>query len=380
MKRSKSLSAIALASLFAPIARGQVAEDQRGFRPGEAQSLIHEAQKLTGPYAIQELIPVEIGGIKQWISIRGSDRRNPILLFIHGGAGESEMPSAWLYERPWEDYFTVVQWDQRGAGKTGSAKELQSQAATMSIPRAVSDGEEMVAYLRKTYNRRKIFVLGHSWGSVIGLSIARDHPEWLHAYIGMGQMINWTDNERASYAWVIAQARARNNTQAIKELTSIAPYPEPDGSTVSWKTGIERKWTMRFGSVAWGRSDFNWLQNALQLSPEYTEADLAVRDEQDKVAGKQLYFGSVNFDGVKKLGCPIFLLDGRHDAQTPGEVSFRWFSKLAAPQKEYVWFTDASHELQNEVPGKLLVLLATQVRSLAVAAGDTAPNDEEVLR
>jgi proline iminopeptidase len=365
--------------LLGSIANAQQSVEQRSFARGEAQSIVREARKITSLQGIEELKTVEIGGIKQWISIRGRDRRNPILLFIHGGAGESEMPSTWLYQSPWEDYFTVVQWDQRGAGKTGSASELQKMATTMSIPRVVSDGEEMVDYLRRTYGRRKIFVLGHSWGSVIGLSVARDHPDWLYAYIGMGQMINWPDNERASYAWTLAQARAKNDQKAIEELLSIAPYPEPDGSTVSWKTILERKWAIHFGSLAWGRSDFSWLQNALQLSPDYTESDFAVRDEQERVAGKYLYFGPINFNGLTKVDCPVYLLVGRYDHQTPGEVSLHWFSNLSAPKKQFVWFEGASHELQTEVPGKLLVFLATEVRLIAAAAGDVPPNEVEII-
>ena len=350
--------------------------ESRSFSRSEAQSIVQEARKITTPHGIEELKAVEIGGVKQWISVRGRDRRNPILLFIHGGAGESEMPSSWLYQSPWEDYFTVVQWDQRGAGKTGTAGELEQMALTLTIPRMVADGEEMVEYLRKTYGKPKIFVLGHSWGSVIGLSIARDHPDWLYAYIGMGQMINWTDNERASYAWTLGQARARGNHEAIGELLSISPYPEADGSTISRKTILERKWAIHFGSLVWGRSDYKYLENAMQFSPEYTDSDLAVRDEQVRLAGKHLYFGPVDFNGLTKVDCPVFLFVGRYDHQTPGEVAFRWFSKLSAPKKQFVWFEDASHELQTEAPGKLLVLLVTDIRPIAQAAGDVPPEDQ----
>jgi proline iminopeptidase len=370
-------SALIAVLILGAAAAAQQKPEPRAFSRSEAQGIVREARRITTPQGIEELQAVEIGGIKQWISVRGRDRRNPILLFIHGGAGESEMPSSWLYQSSWEDYFTVVQWDQRGAGKTGRASELQKMALTMNIPRMVSDGEEMVEYLRKTYGRRKIFVLGHSWGSVIGLSIARDHPEWLYAYIGMGQMINWTDNERASYAWTLSQARAKGDQKAIKELLSIAPYPELDGSTISWKTILERKWAIHFGSLAWGRSDFSYLQNALKLSPEYTDSDLAVRDEQARIAGKYLYFGPVNFDGLTKVACPVYILMGRYDHQTPGEVAFRWFSKLDAPKKQFVWFEDASHELQTEAPGKLLVFLATDVRPIAAAAGDVPPKEQD---
>src|SRR5690606_23265637 len=139
-------------------------------------------------------------GIKQWISVRGRDRRNPILLFIHGGPASTEMPVSWLYQSPWEDFFTVVQWDQRGAGKSWTANDDPAAIAkTISIEQMTQDGVELVGYLREKYGKEKIFVLGHSWGTVIGLNIALSHPDWLHAYIGMGQVVNGQENERLGY-------------------------------------------------------------------------------------------------------------------------------------------------------------------------------------
>src|ERR1700691_5814898 len=97
------------------------------------------------------------------------DRDNPILLFLHGGPAAPEMPTSWTFESPWEDYFTVVQWDQRGAGKTYASNDPKALAATMTVKQMTSDAEEVVRYLQNTYGKKKIFLLGHSWGSVLGV-------------------------------------------------------------------------------------------------------------------------------------------------------------------------------------------------------------------
>ena len=191
------------------------------------QKILRDVRRIPSPPGIEETFAVRIGGIDQWISVRGRDRRNPILLFIHGGPASTEMPVSWLYQSGWEDYFTVVQWDQRGAGKTYVANDPAVVEPTIATERMVADGEELVAWLREHYGKRKIFVLGHSWGSIIGLELARRHPDWLHAYIGMGQMIDGRDNERLGYEWALQAARADHNDKAVRELTRSRPTRAP---------------------------------------------------------------------------------------------------------------------------------------------------------
>src|ERR1700743_1204362 len=204
------------------------------------QKILRDVRRIPSPPGIEETRAVRIGGIDQWISVRGKDRRNPILLFIHGGPASTEMPVSWLYQSGWEDYFTVVQWDQRGAGKTYVANDAALVEPTIAKERMVADGEELVAWLRANYGKRKIFVLGHSWGSIIGLELARKHPDWLHAYIGMGQMIYGRDNERLGYEWALDAARADHNAEAVKQLLALAPYPRAAGTRSVDQTIVQR--------------------------------------------------------------------------------------------------------------------------------------------
>ncbi len=132
-------------------------------------------QRIVTPDGIQEQRMLRVGGIDQWMSIHGLHRDNPILLFLHGGPGMTSIPASYYYIAPWEKYFTVVQWDQRGAGKTYLANSPAEVRPTMTIDRMVADAEESVSYLRKTYGRKRIVLMGHSWGTVLGVKLAQSH-------------------------------------------------------------------------------------------------------------------------------------------------------------------------------------------------------------
>ena len=129
----------------------------------EVTGIIADTRKIVSPNGVEELVPAPINGTTQWLSVQGRDRRNPVLLYLHGGPGSPTMPEAYTFQSPWEDYFTVVQWDQRGTGKTYAANDPNALASTMTIEQMTSDGEEVVRYLQKRYGKRKIFLLGHSW-------------------------------------------------------------------------------------------------------------------------------------------------------------------------------------------------------------------------
>jgi proline iminopeptidase len=147
----------------------------------QVTSAIAEMRRITSPTGIEELKPVPIGEITQWISIRGRSRDNPILLFLHGGPASPDMPVSWAFQAPWEDYFTVVQWDQRGAGKTFLANDPAKIGPTLDEERLIGDTEALIKWLRITYDQPKVFLLGHSWGSILGLEVARRHPDYLYA-------------------------------------------------------------------------------------------------------------------------------------------------------------------------------------------------------
>jgi pimeloyl-ACP methyl ester carboxylesterase len=342
------------------------------FTRDEARGIIASVQKIVASDGVDKQIAVPINGTKQWVTIRGRDRSNPILLFLHGGPGAPEMPTSWTFQNGWEDYFTVVQWDQRGSGKTYNANDPVRIGPTLTVPQMVDDAAAVVQYLRKTYHRRKIFVLGHSWGSAIGLELANEHPDWLYAYVGVGQIINMHEGERVGYAWTLKTAEQRHHTKAVAELRAIAPYPEADGSLPLAKINTERKWNVLFGGLTYGRGSYDYYENAGKLSPDYTDEDLLAIDKGSALSLLRLLPGLAKFDyaNVTDFRCPIVMFLGRHDETTPSSVVAQWFNRVHAPSKKLVWFENSAHMVQIEEPGRLLVHLVEDIRPYAT--GDDA--------
>ncbi|MEO6690607.1 MAG: alpha/beta fold hydrolase, partial [Dokdonella sp.] len=239
------------AAIAAPGANANEAT-HRAFTQQDARDIIATSRKIVSGHGIESQIAIPVNGTRQWISVRGNDTRNPVLLFLHGGPASPDMPLAWTFQTPWEDYFTVVQWDQRGAGKTHAANDADKVADGMTMEGMTADAEEVVSYLRRTYHKKKIFLLGHSWGSVLGVRLAQAHPEWFHAYVGVGQVVNFRQSEADGYRYALDQARAHGNQEAVRDLAALAPYPAP-GKPLDLDTiGKQRRWLELYGGLAWG--------------------------------------------------------------------------------------------------------------------------------
>ena len=238
----------------------------------DARAVMAGVNEIVTPNGIQELMTVELGGMEQWISIRGADRDNPVLLFLHGGPGAPEMGVGWAFQRPWEDYFTVVQWDQRGGGKTFRHNGEAASREGLTRERIVADTVELMAWLREHLGQERIIVVGHSWGTVAGFQAAMARPDWVHAYVGIGQIVDMDENERRSHELTLAAARADGNAEAIADLTAIAPYPGDTPVTFE-RIGAEREWAVHYGGLAAYRDNAGFYYRARRLAPEYEQAD-----------------------------------------------------------------------------------------------------------
>ncbi|HJU39750.1 MAG TPA: alpha/beta fold hydrolase [Tahibacter sp.] len=372
--RFASFVLVAVCAFASP---AHAADAKPAFTQDTARGIIGASRKIVSGHGIETLQAIDIDGTKQWISVRGNDARNPILLFLHGGPASPDMPLAYTFQTPWEDYFTVVQWDQRGAGKTYAANDPAKIGPTMSIGRLTDDAAAVVEYVRRTYGKRKIFLLGHSWGSVLGVRLASAHPDWFYAYIGVGQIVNMRESEAIGYRFALDQARARGNAAALKELEAIAPYPAPGKPLELATINLQRKWLQQYGGLAWGRTGFEYDSNAEKLAPEYSNADLAAIDQGSLFTMKYLLgpLTDVDFTKTTKFDLPILLFVGRHDYSVSHELTARWFRTLDAPAKKLVWFEDSAHMIMQEQPGRFLEHLVDDARPYAVEAGDAAPGE-----
>lgn len=374
----KSTRAVVALLAMACTACAALAADSLPAKPSnraEAVKIIGDIRRIVAPEGVERLEAIRIGGIDQWVSIRGVDRRNPILLMLHGGPGFVAMPTSWYFARGWEEYFTVVQWDQRGAGKTYLANDPAKIGPTMTLDRMVADTEEMIQWLRKEFGRERIFVAGHSWGSFLGLTVAQRHPEWLHAYIGIAQGTDVPESERRGWQFAMDRARAAGNQTAIRELQSIAPYAQGSGRIPLKDVYLQRKWLGFYGGAMTGYPDASVETALATLSPEYSDEDLSKVWEGNDFSEDRLLAQVLTMDlsRIRKLDCPLILFEGRNDYNVNSQVAAEWFEKVQAPSKTFVWFEHTAHEVMSESPGKTLVSLVKYALPFAEKAGDIAP-------
>ena len=316
------------------------------------------------PEGIDTLEFVTIGETRQAISIRARDRKNPIVLFIHGGPANPTMAISWAFQRPWEDYFTVVQWDQRGSGKSviGEA-DRERLAATMTVDQFVSDAETIVDHLRQRLGQEKVIVMGWSWGTAVGARLAVRAPQKLHGYIGLGQTVN-AAAERAAFEGTLARARAAGNTDAVRELEALEPYPGANGERVLPGAITVRKWARVYDGGWYGRDDLALYEALSEWSPDYTEADHAAQGSANGWAGPLLLGSLMRRDLLTEaltFKVPVLFLMGRHDLHTPLPPVEAYFARITAPSKRLVIFEKSGHFSMFEEPGRLLVTMVQEV-------------------
>lgn len=329
--------------------------------------MIAEQQRLVAPNAIEVSEAVTLGGLKQWITVRGADKANPVLIYVHGGPGAAEMGRSWPYQRGWEDVFTVVQWDQRGTGKTLRHGGEAANKEGLTRRQMADDLVELIALVRQRLKVERVILLGHSWGNVIGMDAALRKPEWISAYVGVGPLMNLQSNEKAQYEALLAEARKRHDATALAELQAIAPYPG-DGEIPFAKVNVARKWVMAYGGLAAYRSDANFYFRAARLSPYYEFEDRLAIDQGGQLSVPALLrdMRRVDHTALREVAFPMFMFLGRHDLTTPSSVIEPWMTQLKAPAKRIVWFEHSAHLAPHEEPGLFLLSLVQHVRPLAV--------------
>jgi proline iminopeptidase len=284
------------------------------------------------------------------------------------------IPMSWWFTRGLEEYFTVVQWDQRATGKTYLLTDPAKVAPTLTSDRMIADTEEMAAWARKEFGKDKIFVLGHSWGSFLGLQLAQRHPEWLYAYMGVCQLIDGPESERRGWRFVMDAARREGNAEAVHELEGIAPDGAPGQIIPIKDIYIERKWVGYYGGAMAYRRDNKADSSLAWLSPDYSDQEIGHIWDGNKFATPYLLPEVVALDLTKinKLSVPLILFEGRHDRLVNSEVAASWFDTVNAPDKHLVWFEHSGHIPMTEERGKFLPSLVRYARPIAEKAGDIA--------
>ncbi|MEG1706303.1 MAG: alpha/beta hydrolase, partial [Clostridia bacterium] len=255
------------------------------------------------------------------------------------------------YQSSLADVCTMVCWDQRGSGKSYTNAQAQED---MTLEQVVKDAYEVCTYLCEKFGKKKISIVGHSWGSMLGLLLAQAHPEIIDKYIGMGQLINGEINEDISYDFVMNYATKSNDRKAIASLTKIGRpikglYRNLDDLV------IQRNYMTKYGGGCYAEKESIWKSMILPLlsTPEYTLGDMIRYYKGTFYCLNKLWEQVVTakFDEtIKHLDVSVYITQGRHDKNTPPEISTKWFEQLDAPYKEWIWFENSAHSPIKEEP------------------------------
>lgn len=310
--------------------------------------------------SVAEAGTMRIGGIDQWVLLRGRDVTNPLMIYLHGGPGSSETAFVRAYNAELEDSYTVVYWDQRGAGRSYDAK---IPPASMRLEQFLLDLDQLVDAMLARFGKTTLVLLGHSWGSVIGALYAVRHPAKVSAYVGVGQVADMAASETASYAFVLAEAERRGNAKALKALRDIGPPPHEMKSLIQ-----QRRWLNAFGGGMGPNLTMTAMTWRALQTPEASLWDF-VRLLQGSLFSMRTLWSdlmSLEFErDALRFEIPVFLALGRRDMQVVAEVTARYFERLEAPRKELVWFEQSGHFAAFEEPAKFHQLMIETVRPLA---------------
>lgn len=302
--------------------------------------------RITSPTGIDALEKVSLGGVEQWIQIRGHDRGKPILLFLHGGPGFPNMPFAHMHAEL-ERAFVVVQWDQRAAGKSYS-RSIPDES--MRIEQFISDAHELVQLLLRRFEAPKCYLVAHSWGSLFGAQLVARYPEFFHAYISIGQAANLAETAQVQYRFALESAQRESNDKAIAELERIGrpPHSDPDHKFME-------KWVGYYSEREHPALSRRRMVRLALESPAYSWLDLAnipfgVRYSFQKL-WREIFYETNLFEQAPRIEVPVYFFLGRYDKVVTAEVAEKYYNALDAPRgKRLIWFENSGHWPNFEEP------------------------------
>ncbi|MGM9513179.1 alpha/beta hydrolase [Roseateles sp. DB2] len=287
---------------------------------------------------------VKLGGVEQWVTVKGDRCGNPLVLFIHGGPGNPLSPYADAMFGAWARDFTLVQWDQRGSGMS-YGRSRPGEDEPLTIPQLVSDGAELAAYLARRFGQKKVILWGSSWGSVLGIHLVHAHPGLFHAYLGSSQEVEIRRNESQSYVQLLARVQAAQDQAALAVLQSVGAPPWTDPRSFGKVRRVIRRYEAQRtvpAPRAW------WQPPALYATPQ-ARADYEAGEDYSF-----LQFVGLKGDGMAsqidlpRLGTefqvPLFFVQGAEDLLTTPNVTQDYVDSLKAPQKALVLLPQVGHD------------------------------------
>ncbi|MDL5030347.1 alpha/beta hydrolase [Pelomonas sp. APW6] len=329
---------IALLALALPLHVGAAPAPAAAALPAATPACATPAQK------VDEQGFVTIGGIEQWVTVKGDRCGNPIVLFVHGGPGNPLSPYGDAMFGAWARDFTLVHWDQRGAGRT-FGRNPTGDDVPLTVSQLVSDGIEVTAYVAQRFGQQKVILWGSSWGSALAVHMVQARPALFHAYLGTSQIVDEGENGVQSYAQLLQRVQAAQDKEALTVLQAVGSPPWTDPRSFGKVRRVIRRYEAQRtvpAPKAW------WQPPALYTTPQ-AQADYEAGEDYSF-----LQFVGLKGDGMastinlRKLGTefqvPLFFVQGAEDLLTTPDVTQRYVDSLKAPVKALVLLPQVGHD------------------------------------
>jgi len=297
---------------------------------------------------IDTLMDVELNGLHQKILIKSNNLNNPILLWLHGGPGTSEMFITHHCMDSLINFFTIVHWDQRG---TALSYNDRIKNTDVSFDKIFNDAIRLTDVLRKTYHQNKIFLIGHSFGSVLGIHLIEKYPDRYYAYVGIGQVINDSKSREITYKWLVNKLQEDNDTTEMARIRGKQNFPR---ELINKYNGIFYKGIT--------------LHDVIKESPYYYEGYLdnyskSMNFVRESISKNPSTYEKDILNDILKLQIPVYFFEGRHDriAACAPELVVDYIKMVEAPKKEIIWFEESAHHPNIDEPDKFQKILIDKV-------------------
>lgn len=309
---------------------------------------------------LNDKIYVEVNGIRQGMFLESQDTEHPVLLFLHGGPGGPEIAFTQDYPTGLETIFIVCWWEQRGAGLSYSPNIPEE---TMTMEQMIADAVVVANYLRQRFGKEKIYLMGHSWGSVLGILTVQKSPELFYAYIGIGQVVWQVESERQAYTFMLQAFRAAGNKKMVRKLEK---YPIDQGAKASGEyltVRTEGMIKLGIGNMHHQQSVMDTVMPLLRYR-RYTWGEKMKFIKGSLFSIKHLWdlVLQMNFaEQVQRLEVPVYILQGKFDYQVSYNLAREYVKLLEAPGKGFYTFEDSAHSPCFEEPEKMLRIIEEDV-------------------
>jgi pimeloyl-ACP methyl ester carboxylesterase len=276
-----------------------------------------------------------INGVAQFVSIRSNADDTPLLLYLHGGPGDAALPLVQKYNGALAQHFTVAVWEQRGAGKSYYPF---ADGECISIDTYVQDARRLIEHLLKTFRQEKIFLVGHSWGSVLGLLLCKEYPHLVRAYIGCGQVVNMQKSSRIAYEFAMQHATGRARERLAQVDCSYTG--EQWLKDLLFTTNL----VVKHGGSLYGASNYNRFVWDFIRSKDYTLQDLLCRGKGARQSIQHLWpeLMGVSFENTTAFEMPVAFVEGRQDYHVSSQLVEEYYAAITTPKQLY-WFERSAH-------------------------------------